>query len=108
VRVMTTTTSTVTIPVFQLQKDTAGNGTPLVPSAGGSATSALRTATFDEYIPWTTYVTTAGAMNFAAQDGVGDKWYVKVSTSPTAGKGALWLRYTCIEVAGVSDALTTL
>lgn len=110
IQLLTTTTTTAPAPVFQLQKDTAGNNTPLVPSAGGVTTaSANRTAPFGEYLSFSSYVVAvSGVLNYAAQDGVGDKWFVKCSTSPGAGAAMITLHYVTINVPGISDALTTL
>jgi len=109
VQVMTTTTTTTTAPVFQLQKDTAGNNTPLAPSSGGVTTaSSVRTAPYGEYFSFSSYVTSAGALNYSAGDGAGDKWFVKCSTSPAAGAAMFTLHYVTINVAGISDAITTL
>jgi hypothetical protein len=109
IQLLTTTSSTVTPPVFQIQKDTAGNNTPLVPTSGGVTTaSAIRTAPFGEYLAFSSYVSTAGVLNFAALDAAGDKWFVKNTVSSTAGAVMITLHYACINVAGISDAVTTL
>jgi hypothetical protein len=107
VQLVTTTSTTVTVPILTLQKGTIANASFAAASAGGVATSALRTAPFSEYIPFTNYVTSANVSNFTA-DAAGDNWRVNVSTSPTAGAAAIFLHYVLIGVAGVSDAVTTL
>lgn len=110
IQVVTTTTSTVTIPVFTLQKGTIANASFAAASSGGVATSALRTAPFSEYIPFTNYVGTgalAGVSLFTA-DAAGDNWRVNVSTSPSAGAAVILMHYVRINVAGISDAVTTL
>lgn len=92
---MTTTSTTVTIPAVTLQKN------QVAPSSGGVSTQgALRTAPFGEYQTFTNYA-------YAAADAAGDKWRVATSTAATAGVVNFSLHYALIDVAGLSDALTT-
>ncbi len=90
----TTTTSTVTAPLFQVDKA----GTPNTSST--TTATAVRTAPFSEYIPFATY--TPGT------DTAGLKWSVKISTSPSAGAAMAAIHYVNITVTGVSSAVTTL
>ena len=115
VQVQATTSITVTAPVLTLQK-APFVGTTQVPasaSAGGVATATLLTAKSAGYCPFTDYVTGAptaalpNATKFVA-DAAGDCWSISVTTSPSAGAATLSLAYVLIDVAGVSDAITTL
>lgn len=90
----TTTTTTVTAPLFQVDR----NGTPNTSST--TTASAVRTAPFAEYLAFASY--TPGA------DAAGDKWSIKCSTSPSAGAAMAALHYVNITVAGISTAVTTL
>lgn len=102
-----TTTFTVTIPAVTLKKSPKDNSAFAAASSGGVATyAALRTAPYAEYLPFTSYLTAAGASNFTA-DAAGDVWQVAVSTAVTAGAAIFQLGYALIQVAGISDALTT-
>lgn len=109
IQVQATTTITVTPPVAQLQRAPASttSNTFASPSSGGVATMTLLVAGSARYYPFTTYVTAAGASNFIA-DAAGDVWAVNISTSPTAGAANIQLHYCNINVAGISDAITTL
>ncbi len=103
-----TTTTTVTAPKFTLKKGIAGaTETYAAASSGGVAsTPAVRTAPFSDYCPFTTYLSSAGVSGFIA-DAAGDKWTVATSTAAGAGAIVFQLGYICIDVAGISDALTT-
>lgn len=90
----TTTTTTVTAPLFQVDK----NGTPNTSST--TTATAVRTAPFAEYIPFASY--TPGT------DAAGDKWSIKNSTSASAGAAMAALHYVNITVAAISSAVTTL
>lgn len=93
-QLFTTTTTTVTAPLFQVDK----NGTPNTSST--TTASAVRTAPFAEYLAFANY--TPGT------DAAGDKWSVKVSTSPSAGAAMVMLHYVNITVPAISSAVTTL
>lgn len=90
----TTTTTTVTAPLFQVDK----NGTPNTSST--TTASAVRTAPFSEFLAFASY--TPGT------DAAGDKWSVKCSTSPSAGAAMAAIHYVEITVSGISTAVTTL
>ena len=110
INVQATTTITVTAPVYTLQKgaDSATTGNSMAAaSSGGVATGTLQVAPNGRYFPFTTYVTSAGVSNFTA-DAAGDCWNVSVTTSPSAGAALIYLGYVIINVAGISDAITTL
>jgi hypothetical protein len=114
INVLSTTTFTVTAPVYQLQKGSSAavTVTYVAPTSGGSVTqTGLLAAGSAIYLPWSagTVITTNNApYTFAAADAAGDVWSVKVTTSPTAGNATISLHYVCIDVAGISDAVTTL
>jgi hypothetical protein len=110
VTIMATTTITTTAPVYTLKK--GANSTTTAPtmaaaSSGGVATGTLQVAPNTNYYPFTTYLSSAGASLFTA-DAAGDVWGVTVSTSPAAGAANISLNYVLIDVAGISDAVTTL
>jgi len=109
VNVQATTTITVTAPVLTLQKAATSttSNTFAAASAGGVATASLLAAGSASYFPFTSYVTAAGVSNFTA-DAAGDVWRVSVGTSPSAGAANIQLHYVLIDVAGISDAVTTL
>ena len=112
VNVMATTTITVTAPVFTLQK--APNlltEVPVSAATGGAATGVLQVAPGSFYAAFTGGTATStnvAPYTFAAADAAGDAWNIKVSTSPTAGAAVVSLHYALIDVAGISDAVTTL
>lgn len=95
-QMITTTTTTVTAPKVTLRKNGVSAAT-----GGVAATSAVQTAPHTEYISFTNYT-------FAAADAAGDKWSVLVTTTSTAGVQSYILHYALIDVAGISDAVTTL
>jgi hypothetical protein len=112
INLMVTTTATTPGSVFTLNKaasSTTAANTYAAASSGGltTVTAVTLTAPISLYLPFTSYVTTAGASNFTA-DAAGDVWAVNVSTSPGAGAAHITLHYVLIEVAGISDAITTL
>jgi hypothetical protein len=90
----TTTTTTVTPPVFQVAK----NGTPI--TAGVTTASAVRTAPFSEYFAFASYA--------PGTDAAGDTWSAKNSVSASAGAAMAALHITEITVQGISTAVTTL
>ena len=108
VQVASTTTITTTAPVITLQKapNHATANVYASASAGGVATAGLLVAASANYYPFTTYTSAAGVSNFVA-DAAGDVWRLNVTTSPAAGAASIGFAYALIEVAGVSDALTT-
>jgi hypothetical protein len=94
IQLYTTTTTTVTPPVFQLVK----NGTPITLAL--TTASAVRTAPFSEYLAFATYP--------PGTDAAGDTWSVKNSVSASAGAAMCAIHYTEITVQGISTAVTTL
>lgn len=112
INLMVTTTCTTPGSIFTLNKAAASASaanTYAAASSGGltTVTNVTLTAPISLYLPFTSYVTAAGASNFTA-DAAGDVWAVNVSTSPGAGAAHIALHYVLIEVAGISDAVTTL
>lgn len=110
VNVGATTTITVTPPQFTLQKAASAvdqSSGFAAASSGGIATGTLLTATSSAYYAFTTYVSSSGGSLFTA-DAAGDSWRVNVSTSPSAGAATIQLHYVNINVAGISDAVTSL
>ena len=104
-QVITTTTTTVTVPNVTLQKNAVN------PTAGGvTSMTTLRTAPFSEYASFSSGGTTPNftGVVFAAGDAAGDKWGVIVSTTSTAGAQCYYLHYACVAIPGLSDAVTNL
>lgn len=90
----TTTTTTVTAPLFQVTKNGTAN------TSSTTTASAVRTAPFNEFLAFAAY--TPGT------DAAADQWSVKCSTSPSAGAAMAALHYVQITVQGISTAVTTL
>lgn len=107
-----TTTITVTNPVYTLQKAPALLTQVFVSAAtGGVATGSLLVAASSAtygFTGGTAIPTAVSPYTHAAADAAGDSWRILVSTSPTAGAANLGLHYVNIDVAGISDAVTTL
>jgi hypothetical protein len=112
VQVCATTTITVTNPVYTLQKAPAALTQTFVSAAtGGVATGSLLVAPASAYYGFTSGTALPLAVSpytFAAADAAGDSWRISVTTSPTAGAGNVGFHYVNIDVAGISDAVTTL
>lgn len=112
INVSATTSITVTNPVFTLQKAPAALTNVFVSAAtGGVATGSLLVTPSAAYYPFTggtTLPANQSPYTFAAADAAGDVWRVSVTTSPTAGAANVLLHYVNIDVAGISDAVTTL
>jgi hypothetical protein len=112
INVHATTTITVTNPVATLQKAPLALTQTFVSAAtGGVATIPLQVAPGSAYAPFTGGTATStnvAPYTFAAADAAGDSWRVSIGTSPSAGAANLQLHYVLIDVAGISDAVTTL
>lgn len=110
--VMVTTTCTTPGAIFTLNK-AANQVTSAMSYAAASSggvttvTNVTVTAPNSSYYQFSTYLSTAGVSLFTA-DAAGDVWAVNVSTSPGAGAAHISLHYVNINVAGLSDAVTTL
>ena len=113
------TTITVTAPQFTVQKAPlalTGASAFSSPSSGGVATASLLTAGSAAFYPLTSYIPVSvrfvdgitQATNFPTVDAVGDQWQFVVTTTATAGTGAITMHYVMLDVAGISDAVTTL
>lgn len=112
VNICSTTTITVTNPVYTLQKAPAALTQTFVSAAtGGVATGSLLVAAASAYYGFTAGTAVPLAVSpytFAAADAAGDSWRISVTTSPTAGAANILLHYVNIDVQGISDAVTTL
>ena len=113
---MVTTTCTTPGSIFTLNKaanSASAANSYAAASSGGvtTVTNVTLTAPISLYLPFSDYSaptsTSPNATNFTA-DAAGDVWAVNVSTSPGAGAAHIDLRYVCIDVQGISDAVTTL
>jgi hypothetical protein len=119
INVIATTTFTVVAPIFTLQKaplSLLGGNTYVSAATGGVATggpapAGLLVAPGTFYYPFsagTATSTNVAPYTFAAADAAGDCWRVTLSTGVTAGVATILLHYVNYEVAGISDAVTTL
>lgn len=119
INVACTTTFTVVAPIFTLQKAPAsalGANVYVSAATGGVATAGpapagLLVAPGSAYYAFTggtALPLATSPYTFAAADAVGDVWRVLVSTGVTAGVANIALHYVNINVAGISDAVTTL
>lgn len=122
VNIIATTTFTVVAPIFTLQKAPLAllGANSYVSAAtggiatGGPAAAGLLVAPGTAYYAFTSGVASAtqpasvSPYTFAAADAAGDVWRVNVTTGVTAGVATIHLHYVNIDVAGISDAVTTL
>lgn len=122
INVVATTTFTVVAPIFALQKaplSLLGNNTYVTAATGGTVTGGPAAAgllvapgtayyAFGSGVASATLPASVSPYTFAAADAAGDCWLVKVTTGVTAGVANIHLHYSNYEVAGISDAVTTL